>query len=127
MRTPSKQWLGFLALLVCSVFVLDLHISRPTGVTAENYSRIQMGMTAAEVQALLGEKGEEVLTGPPFDPADTTERAWLGHDRRFIAVRFDRQGRVVSTQWGHFAVPEQEHLFDRWRRWLNDYFVNRKR
>jgi hypothetical protein len=53
-------------------------------VTAEEYDRIQAGMTRRQVSSILG------------FPADPTKQCWLYEDRYTMSVCFGRRGRVTQ-------------------------------
>jgi hypothetical protein len=74
------------------------------GVTYGNFSRIDAGMTRAEVEALLGPPTAAGLKGD-FVAADGGERPvdwcyWRGRNSdKQCQVFFDKNGRVLQANW----------------------------
>jgi hypothetical protein len=108
-----------------------------TAITWENYERIQIGMTLAEVEVILGGPARDESTGPlvPASPdVDDSQvdlfpvsynwrvlvrsrpMCWTS-DRLMARVDFDDAGRVAGMD--HLAVRRaDEGILDRLRRWL---------
>jgi hypothetical protein len=109
-----------------------------TAITRENFDRIEVGMTLAEVEAILGGPPREEATGPfvprdgdpdsvwithefmviigPGAPAFPADRGWAAHSL-LVWVTFDAEGRVSAKN----CLPVRratEPLLDRLRRWL---------
>jgi hypothetical protein len=123
-------------LLAVGTFVI---LSRPGRITAENYARIRIGMTRAEVEAILGSPGDHSTV-----PLVNEERwlsqleytiprrgqmyaAWLGNTA-WIEVEYDlstpepivRGCRIESIQPATHSVLEKlfQRAERRWRRWF---------
>jgi hypothetical protein len=96
-----------------------------TAITRANAAKIQLGMTLAEVEAILG--------GPPRDETggrgwaldlipirfvsvdDVTTAEWIGAD---CAVRIEFHEGRVDRKWVADVVEDEERPLDRLRRWF---------
>jgi hypothetical protein len=107
---------------------------RPLRATRQNYDRIRIGITRAEVEASLGPPGD-YTTGPTHPTgrdhgvegsslvcASVTQ--WLT-DNGSIVVEFDARGRVRGWSWGGTQRVEQGPLDTllwnanrQWHRWF---------
>jgi hypothetical protein len=116
--------LGLAAVLVLlGVGVLALWPRRPA-ITRANAEKIQMGMTLAEVEELLGGPARNESNMPDNfinDAFEFHDCARPFEDKRWaspayvVIVEFDDSGRVT----GHFIFDfHGESLLDRLRRWL---------
>src|SRR5262245_33696310 len=88
---------------------LSLAVS-PDRITATNSDRIIRGMSAEQVEEILGRKPDEVtsyVVGLEF-------QTWVGR-AGFIEVSFDNSGHV---QRATFVQTEKQSLLDRLRSWL---------
>jgi hypothetical protein len=141
-RTRRLLLFGLPAALLASAIAAALLWPR-TAITRENAARIQVGMTLAEVESILGGPVRDETTGPcvpdlakegpggtPHD-LDSVER-WIDFlvatsdatpwprwqsNQVMIAVLFDTDGRVSDCHF--FPVRRaDETLLDRLRRWL---------
>jgi hypothetical protein len=77
----------------------------PSGVTMENFKRIENGMTQKEVEYVFGAPGME------YPVAGVRTLAWCAGDGALATVRFDRNGRVERAYW----FSPTETFFQRWR------------
>jgi hypothetical protein len=123
------------AFLVGLAFVVWPLWSRPTAINRENAAQIQVGMTLAEVEAVLGgpprDDGNGVLAFQRVDGSEATMtrselrgalnqlpdvKHWLS-DEVLIEVTLDHAGRVTSITVDPVRLA---HLgpIDRLRRWL---------
>jgi hypothetical protein len=123
------------AFLVGLAFVAWLLWPRPTAINRENAAQIQVGMTLAEVEAVLGgpprDDGIGVLAFERPDGSEATMtraelrgelnqlpdvKQWLS-DEILVEVTLDDAGRVASTTVDPVRLA---HLgpIDRLRRWL---------
>ena len=75
------------------------------GVTKANFDRIEDGMSRAEVERLLGGKGESL----------TRATCWWAADDGSSIVIFFTNDVLRSKHWG----PSQEDIPDKIRRWLH--------
>src|SRR5262249_35700545 len=107
---------GVLTALIVGVAVVTLalrlppHPHRPRPVTSiprATFSRIETGMTLAEVTLILGPPGNysTMETEPtPFDPGEVigtagikiSQNLWWGSDSGSVFVSFDNSGRVMT-------------------------------
>jgi hypothetical protein len=129
-----KLLLGTLAGLVALAGAAALaQWPRPERVTPENYARIRVGMSRAEVYAILGTPGDYTTgdvapsgTRPQlgWHQQGTSMEQWTG-DRAVIGVYFDGTGNVVSGVC--FLLQPVDHgplgnllwrLKRLWRRWF---------
>jgi len=81
-------------------------------------NQISIGMTRAEVEAVLGCPPGEYTTGPcdtpPLGSRAFIHDQWLS-DTGVIIVLFNDRGRVVIVE---FWPMRRESFIDRWYRWL---------
>ena len=111
------------ALLGMAGFALNLWLTTPTpGVSMENFRRLQIGMPASAVYALLGDPYK--VSEGDFEGA--TERLWGGQEVEIILVfKRDRLFGGVASPPGQHAVghvervPMDETFLDRIRRLLH--------
>ena len=115
--------MGPVALLGMPGVASLLWLTRPTpGVTWENFHRLRFGMTARDVEALLGEPQEVDEVG-----GDWTTRRWRGDDF-VISLSFDADQKLAFG--GAFGVSDptrailepihaDESFLDRIRRLLH--------
>lgn len=104
-----------------------------TAITQENAAKIQLGMTLAEVEAILG-TGTETMPGGgvwfthQVNPAQPNARVvYWGGGQRLIEVWFDDQLVVYRRDWVMSDIPAEAFgprcappptFFDKLRRWL---------
>ena len=105
--------LGLLALL--GAFATQWLLSRPPGVTAANFERVQVGMTEAQVEGLLGP--ESILA-----EHDGPHRIWVA-EHAWLEVWFDEGGRVAKKEpWASFPRVLRrrppETFWEKLRRWV---------
>jgi hypothetical protein len=137
MRMRKLQWVaaaGLVALAGVAAFVPWPRPSRPFLATRQNYDRIRVGMTRAEIEASLGPPGDHT-TGPtrPTGRDHGVDGSGLvcasvAHwftDDGWIAVEFDAKGRVRGWSWRGTKRAEQSPLDNllwrakrQWRRWF---------
>jgi hypothetical protein len=102
----TKKRMALLAVLPLTIAVilglLAMMPPRP-GVTKANFDRIRVGMTLAEVEAILGQ-------------SDLGEwgRLWLASDGSYALIEFWDDG-VISKRW----FDSNETILDKIRRWLH--------
>jgi hypothetical protein len=115
--------------VVVAAGVIALWPTRPNRVTRENYDRIQIGMTRAEVEAILGPPGDyttrpQTLWWPPWS-VGLSDR-WRG-DEFAIGLIFDHKRRVrVKYCADHIVLHLDQTAFDnllwrakrQWHRWF---------
>jgi hypothetical protein len=75
MRRRALLWLAGLALVAGALLLTDRLLWRP-GLTEDNVRRIRVGMTLAEVEALLGGPAAETIEMPADYPAYRWHRKW---------------------------------------------------
>jgi hypothetical protein len=97
------------------------------GVTRDNFYRLRQDMTEAEVLALLGFGGEEIIE--TVTPIGLKPRQWDDKKSLRIVLYFDRQGRVAGGDLiergsqrveyiESLGTPRNGSVFDRLRAWL---------
>ncbi len=122
---------GAVALLGLAGLFLFLWLTSPTpGVTWNNFRRMRVGMSAKDVEALLGDPydaHEFMLDG--LDPLPVAKcKYWRGKDV-IIALSFDTADWVVAGEAApreedfvnncHVEEIRPENLLDRLHRWLH--------
>jgi hypothetical protein len=89
-----NRWLLFGFLLACTVGVALIALAwlpRP-GINKQNFDRIEVGMTQAEVEAIFG--------GPPTWKPVGNRAEWANDGAYDCAtIDFDEDGRVMRTAW----------------------------
>jgi hypothetical protein len=126
-----KRLLVVLAALVAIVVAGTVAVPWPRPrVTSESFARVQVGMSRAEVERLVGPPGD-YTTGPMgvviFDhtsmwPADTTLVWWRG-DGGIGSIAFDADSTVADVRFWPAgpAGPLERVLWQvesAWRRWF---------
>jgi hypothetical protein len=131
--------LGVLALVAAGAFALRPHLELASRITRENYTRIQVGMNRAELEALLGPPGD-YRTGPTAKRTKVEIAAmWISlqHVRSTsvwiadtVEIRVDYgpdnpdvEGVVLATR---FALEPERNFFTiarwraerQWRKWF---------
>jgi hypothetical protein len=82
------------------------------GVTRANFDRIEKGMTRAEVEEILGEKGD--WRWIVQDREEKSEWAWRANDGPEAVINFEMDC-VTEKQWS----GSNETFPDKIRRWLH--------
>jgi hypothetical protein len=113
--------LGLVALAGLAAFV---RFTAPTpGVTVENYRRLRIGMTAQQVEAILG---EGPTSQQPTAARGRWQKYWKGKELT-IYLLFERDGIVLRGNagpadrdpfFGEVEVRESDSFIDRLHRWL---------
>lgn len=89
-----NRWLLFGLLLACTVavaMIVLVWLSRP-GINKQNFDRIEIGMTRAEVEAIFG--------GPPSWKPVGNRAEWANDGAYDCAtIDFDEDGQVMRTAW----------------------------
>jgi hypothetical protein len=98
---------GIAALVGVTLGVLALLPARP-GVTRENFDRIEIGMTRAEVEAILGPP-TDFFTGWPFP--EPNEPIWENDRADEGQIQFDEDSRVKAKDW--HEMPDDRGVFER--------------
>jgi hypothetical protein len=138
---------GLAVLVVVGAFVLWPQTDQGDRITRENYNYIKIGMSRAEVEAILGPAGDyatgslrfagptlRVFSGEPSPPSEyvLSVRDAEGYDivrwrndTGILTVYFDRTGQVFTKGFFHVERVEQgplDNLLWRakrlWRRWF---------
>jgi hypothetical protein len=118
--------LAGLAVLAVGAFVLWPRPIVP-GVTPENFDRIQIGMTCAEVEALLGQpEHRSILHGMSRSPAERVN--WSNADAEtlcLVQVIFDSSGHTLDKSFSEWHVGDSGRLGylgwrakRQWRKWF---------
>ena len=95
----KKWWLAtvlFFALAVGLVIAIPALMPPSPGVTYANYSRIEKGMTRAQLEAILGKPSADI----PLRNFDAPEGSvfWLTTDDD-VMIFFDEKGGVATAFW----------------------------
>lgn len=109
--------------VACVVIGIGVLWSR-TGVTADNFNRIQVGMTDAEVATLLGEQPKKSLlllgriAGPDAFVSDGqtswyTYREWRNGMITIVTVSDPQSGRVLCRYSGQGYLGQVRQLLPR--------------
>src|SRR5438067_1539738 len=93
LRRPSR--LALVCVVLAGLAVALCTIWYPTSrITPDNSARIELGMTVAEVEAILGppdaspEEDEEILF-------------WTGQNGYYVGVMFNTEGKACLKRGGH--------------------------
>jgi hypothetical protein len=115
-----KRWLLLVAvvLIACGALI-PLFVQRPSRITKAAFERIELDMSLAEVQAILGGPAGDYRTGSVGYAGHYTRKTdglpheWAG-DEGIVLVEVDRDGRVLAK---HFiaATTGKPGLIDRLR------------
>lgn len=120
----KRRLVWVVACLALAVGLGIWFVTRPHPVNETNFNRIRVGMTQAEVEAILGCPPGDYATRPWM--ADAFEEDYQEPDRLetwasdwgYIRVRFDKSDRVSAKELrDQFPIP-QPGLLDRLRAWL---------
>jgi hypothetical protein len=110
----KRRWLQatmlISVLLMAGAVCLSL-ISPSDRITERNWHRIKPGMSAAQVEDLLGRKPDAAVTVGGIE----LQRTWIGRTGS-IDVAFDGEGLVVSRL--PFLRTREESFLDRLRSWF---------
>jgi outer membrane protein assembly factor BamE (lipoprotein component of BamABCDE complex) len=129
MRSLRSRWLLVAACLIVAAGIAYLALRSSSPISAANLNKIRPGMSRGEVEALLGGPagdyrrwhvvynavGVVVPEGQPEADEYTSEghEEWLG-DEMYIAVKFDRAGRVESAHGLRLAPGPWYRRLQRW-------------
>jgi hypothetical protein len=110
--------------------------SEPDRITQANFERIRVGMTRADVAAILGPKGDfrtkkesiflgEPLHYPPSGPPVVAYDQWIG-DSHVASIAFSHASGLVEAKSFMVNVPIEQSEFDtvlwrakrQWHRWF---------
>jgi len=128
MTRRRRAWLGLLAAagvaFAAEIFVL-LPDSRPRPVSLQaGRDRIEVGMTLAEVEAVLGEdrghlpEGHGLLAGNSLPTPRNRGTCWFGGDMVLYVWFAEDADRVLATEALSVARSPQPSALARVRRWL---------
>lgn len=102
-------------LIVIITAALSLFAPPETTITTWNAGRLQINMTRAEVEAILGpprvETAETVISVGPIFPSTESREVWVSEEA-FVTVGFN-QGVVVSLQVSYRWKPSPWQAFIR--------------
>ena len=112
MTRKRVLWLIAIAAFVAAGVALILRLARPEpGMTKANFDRIHRGMTAAEVEALLGATPAWVMEDGPRRLVKYEAR----DPNRLIRVMNDDDGRVFDKTWEGPVPPTfWKRMKERW-------------
>lgn len=99
-----KRWLALFAVLmvacVAAWFVLRERPD-PPGPLDREFEKVQVGMTRAEVEAIMGQGREVYRRAKPGDPPNLGGGLWWQHSSRYYEVYFTLDdGRAVEKGSG---------------------------
>jgi hypothetical protein len=131
-RMLRFRWLCLAAGLAVAAVVAAVLCSRPPLVSEANLSRIQVGMSKAEVEAILGKPQMELFSQFTSGPArtlysgdillsrDSVSGAVLYEEDRLLRPRQDIlvvsfHNGVVDKCWITFGPPDERDLWQRLR------------
>jgi len=121
-RRRVLMWLGLIAIISWLAFVgmlLNSHLAMSPGVNAENFRRLRLGMTQAEVERIMGRPGE-------FELKSQHWRQWK-ENGTFISVGFGNYDGTMNCASANVLVPgsgrymlelPEESVINDIRRWL---------
>jgi hypothetical protein len=130
---------GLAAVVAVGVVALRSQ-SEPDRITQANSERIRVGMTRAEVAAILGPRGDfrtkesiflepptvdRVIHYPPPGPPIVVYDQWIG-DSHVASIAFSPVSGLVEAKWFMVNVPIEQSDFDivlwrlkrQWHRWF---------
>lgn len=113
----NRRYLSFGALLVgciCIGLLVVALLPPPrtrSAVTEANFDRIQLGMSVAEVKAILDP--DTALSS--FNRDDEESHTWLNPDDGSVADLMFSDGKLDVKKW----TPSRQTLTDKIRRWLH--------
>ena len=128
-RKRLLLWAGLMVVLAgVGLYGARQSVTSAPGVNPENFSRLHFGMTEADVERILGERGELSALFPPSQlspPFTAYGKTWIGENNT-IKVVFDMKDGCVLDLYANLSVPGvgreflavHESIFDRIRRWL---------
>jgi hypothetical protein len=111
----KNRWLllGLLLLMAACVAVVALAFlpTRP-GVTKENFDRIEVGMTRAEVEKIFGGQAPGIVHLWDLLPSQC---GWEDDETGDGAtIQFDENDCVQAKRWLPSAWPDDRTLWERW-------------
>lgn len=113
-RMIRRRWL-WLTTIIGVVLIIGAGtiwlLVPPDPITVANCDRIKAGMSAAQIEDILGRKPDEILVVGGIE----LERIWIGRTGS-IDVAFDVKGFVVSRM--PFLSIGGDSFLDRLRSWL---------
>lgn len=136
--------LALLAVIAAGSLALWPRSPEPTRFTRENFRRIQVGTSKAEVEAILGPAGDfstgETVLGPgawnsseEVGSAISSVCGWIGmwqDDRAAVFVSADSTGNVVYACYSSLQRVDHGPLGNllwrakrQWQRWFSEYPV----
>ena len=113
------RWSVFGAIGLAGLTLVCAYLSRPypePGVRWENIGRIEVGMTVAEVEAVIGCPPQSVWAGDPIErgPPGTHASLMWSDVECDIWVFVDREGWVIGRE----GVGRRPPWYERLRQWL---------
>jgi hypothetical protein len=123
MAKRQLMWTGVAASLALAAY-LAVWLTTPHlhPVNRDNFERIQLRMTLAEVEAIVEYPPGDYTTGPIFTGPWTMGsiqrwKRWYS-DEGEIAVEFDEDGRVQDQYFAEVVKLKEVTIVDRIRGWL---------
>jgi hypothetical protein len=112
--TRKRRYLivaGILAGCVCAALGVVAMLPPQPGVTKANFDRVEEGMTLAEVEAILGERKRQSITG-----GSPQHFRWYHADGTQITIENSQSDWAAGRK--HF-LESTETIPDKLRRWLH--------
>jgi hypothetical protein len=119
-------WLAYAACLGLAVFWGVRLLTHRHRINRESFEKLQVGMSVAEVEAILGVPAGDYATGlyvevglrKSFSIHDTLASRWVGDDG-VIRVWLNEGGKVLSCRWDNiWLANDEETIVCKFRRWL---------
>jgi len=104
--TRKRRYLISAAVLAACVCVAIAFALPSSSITKENFDQIEQGMTLAQVERILGGKGDAFV--------GEGQRFWKHADGTVIIVRLN-EGKVLDQRF----FPSTESIPDKLHRWMS--------
>jgi hypothetical protein len=130
-RRTRTVVLGAVALAAIGAALLALRPNPDARITREHFKRIRQGMSRAEVEAILGSEGSDILRTfsgsdleTPEEPSGCKTTCWRS-DTTMIEVAFDASGSVRESSCHSLHKLSRSRLEEwlwrvkrQWHRWF---------
>jgi hypothetical protein len=124
-----RKWLGILAIMVLAFAGVAAFVLWPPpitpGLTQENFDQVQVGMTRADVEAILGKPAVFAGTGFIGPQTHPDQGVDLWGDQQVVSIFFDGKGLMSEKHADQFRERAPDRLDkmrwrlkQQWRRWF---------